>query len=520
MQTDAIGQLPYVDGSHRRNDTYQATFDTKTIYSGVLTLHFEARIFNEETAVSLFDRVSGDCTFIGARLDVKPDAIALYIVDKNINGSMFAKGNTIYCTIADIMTGSYRQVLVSAYFSGLLEPWQTIGLVGCIWGSEPDSQAIREYYSIVENISILSMFPAYFCEAFADATMLYVAKNTAISVTEFILMEHSIDVFLGSGDSAEYRQDWLSHMDIDAEYKAPFDLSYLDGAAYSTTSGYPFTVTIRNHYFHFKPAERAFETPEDIMRFLVSFKLGTEEILSFIKDNAPLSYPRIMDSWNKNLYIYCGEDQSSGDPTTRRINIGRPTDVWHETIHVLFSENDSSYIWLSEGLATYFSLVIEKKIKDTDMMRNRFAFIQIEAVQQSIIANEIAFIELVQDYYHNRAGLPGTIDDFDLELFFEAIASVSLKHTELLEGIFPLANRSVARAREFAFGSSLSLDEDNGNHLTYPESLFFTKYLFETHGMDTVVCAYLDSKGFEEAFGVSLEVALNDFIDNCVQRDF
>lgn len=228
--TDRETEAVFTDGVHKRNDAYGAMFNTKYIHTGSLTLNIEARIFNEDTADSLLDKIRGDCSSIEVRLNAQTDNITVYIVDTTITYGIFVSENIIYCTVDDVLSGRYRQDLIFAYFNGVTAPWQNTGAAEYIWGEIPDIQPLKNYYGDDEHMNTLTLFAAYFCDAFVDEETLEIAKNTAVSLTEFTLGEYGIDAFLSSSDSAEYRQKWLKYIGIDSEYTSPFDLRYIEGA--------------------------------------------------------------------------------------------------------------------------------------------------------------------------------------------------------------------------------------------------------------------------------------------------
>jgi len=491
-----------------------ATFNTKYVRTGSTTLSIEARIFDEETAISMLGRLKNDCRLIESELQVESTDIDVYIVERTLSDGIFVSGNKIYCTIEDILSERYQPDLVSLYFPGITKRWQNVGISGCIWG-DPDEDALSNYYGEEKNIKTLSLFPVYFCDAFTDADALNVAISTAASMTEYIVNEYGFDSFLDNGDCSEFRQEWLRHIGVDSGYSAPFNYNYIDCALFSSSRRFPLIITIDNLHFYFEPSGGVHETPEDIMWLVLNTHPGMLAIMHYIEENSPVAYSRISDNWyNNDIHIVCGKEGTYTQLGRNSVFINTDSnqfkiDVWHEILHILIPEQSERYIWMSEGIIMNIALIAEREVKDVELFRDFYELLRgFDPLDYPDFPGASLFIALIQQHYYSVSGKPEHYEEFNITLFYEAVGLVTFLHPEVSSDFFPMSRLSVS---EFRYGGSPRQNEENGNHLSYIESYVFVKYLFDVYGIDTVICSFMDNLMFEDAFGVIIESALFEF---------
>ena len=251
------------------------------------------------------------------------------------------------------------------------------------------------------------------------------------------------------------------------------------------------------------------------MWVLSHYQSGMMSILEFIEENAPISFARIIDSWNRSIHIYCGEDSNYSNIFARSIYIGQPRAIWHETMHILFLENLQNYLCLDEGIADYFALIAEKEMRDIDTMQDYFRVIY-NAISDTDTPQEFftdEWINLIREYYYNKAGKTESIADYDYALVYETIGVISLRYPELTADLRQKFGLSVDGNYEVLRVPIRGITKETGDSLTYPESYLFVRYLFETYGMDKALNAYLDNSRFEVAFGITLNDALLECIE-------
>lgn len=154
--------------------------------------------------------------------------------------------------------------------------------------------------------------------------------------------------------------------------------------------------------------------------------------------------------------------------------------------------------WKVEGLAEYLTLTYYPWIGEReDGLRSlRDGYVWIESAQDP---QELAFWRMVGDIYLQYAPMPQTPQDVNVKLWYRATLQARR------DAGWPVSSISDV----YGGAGSATLEEMNGNELTYTEAEWLTCWLVDRYGLPAFMHFCMDENGvaFEDAFGISYEEA-------------
>ena len=495
-------KVEFQEEQHVGDTTYPETFNTFSYIDPLFELHIQDELFDDESSRELIDVVLADTEAISSTFG-SGAAPSTYIVQETPTEEIVAGDGEIYCTPDDVTDGSYRRELVKAYLE-ITEPWKIAGAYGLVFGDEVDNEALASYYSDENNFPTLSLFAAYFIGDLSFSVPQTIIQDTATSFTDFLLSEYDVNTFLGCTSNDGYRQAWLNSLGIAIAYQPAYNLEFLDGAVYTSSEAYPLIITTDNRVYSF--AGDFAEDPEIIMYLLSYYQEGMNKVMAYIAANAPEHAPEILASSEAPLSIYFRTDTHGSfiDISGKELNIGYASlrELFNRTFNYLIPEADRELeIWKTFGIADFLFAMAE--VPDTGF------YSYFLSTPDESWEDDRQFLLMAQDYYYARKAAPSDLKDFDFGLCYEAMAFVTLSNPDL-----ELHNRYFSYSIAQFTGSERKYDPYPGNTLNYPEAYFFTKYLVETYGLDTMLTYCLSNYStllFKNTFGVSYNEAYSDF---------
>ncbi|MCB2214267.1 hypothetical protein KQH50_02610 [bacterium] len=498
----STGKIAFQEGEHAANEAYPETFTVHTASAPQFNLHIQEPIYDYDSGVALLEQISLDIETLSAQFELDR-TLDIYIVEETPTEAAIAVENMIYCSPEDVTEGAYREALVKAY-TGLQLPWKLAGAYAVSFGEAVDMDALADYFSAPDNFGMLSLFDAYFMEAFADRETLALAIDTAGAFTDFLLTEYGPETFLQPVGPNEYRQEFLDSLGMSVAYAPKYDLTMLDEAQISSSEDYALIVTTPDRVFSF--ADNVAESPEPILETLAYYPTGMENVLRYIETNAPDYYAEIEPVLDEPFYYYFDGDLIGVrlDTSKRSLYLAAPsiTSQFLETFWYLVPEaQGETQIWKRYGLGLYLLSVADVPIS------NYYAFFQV--LPEELTGDSAIYMGMVQDYYLDHAAYPEKLTDFDFGLLFEALAMGLLRNPDL-DLYYPrMSTMTIAETTR---------EERNylrypGNDLTTPEAYLFTEYLVETYGLDKMIayCTTYATLAFQNTFGLSYDEAFDDF---------
>ena len=482
---------------HASHLDYRQYFETLSAQIGECTLSIAEDAYTEDMARQLFAQVASDETALTALAPVQPHTV--YVVKKPLAG-MQRIGSSIYCSAAQVLDGSYRPWLTEAAFD--TERWQGVGIAGIAFGDAVDEEGLCTWYAGDGNDAMLSLFPAYFVDAFATEEEMYMASKTALSMTKHILRTEGVEALFAASPEA-YAQTWLASLGIDRAYSNPY-AGLLDGYTYTHNQFYPLIATSpKGDVFKLKPLFDM-DTPAGVRLALCDLEAAVDAILEGVKRDAPDWYPVLAKNYEGPITYEFGESQGYSITyfANRRVTIGSAASLIHETTHMMTPcqvGRISRYMdqWKVEAVAehltnTYYNGKLEQE--------TIFTYLQDAYINTHESPEAQAFYWETKQIYLENASMPQTAADVRLKLWWRAAARAG--------GLKSVVN-------VYADVGSASLDAVNGNELSYTEAEWLASYLINRHGLSAFLHYCMDEGvSFEDAFGMPYADAKGDWLVN------
>lgn len=492
FQISNASSMTFKESNHARNENYPASFKTYSKAGNGFTFAIEQSIFDEEIATGLFIQIEKDYECIINAFGDFAQEINVYIVPSTVDGGVYTVGNNIFSSMADIQSEVFRPALIQASID-LTEPWQSYGAQAVAFEADANRDLLIDYYANANDLTLLSLFAGYFSSDYCDAHTLLVAQNTALDITSFIIQTDGLDAFLACPSTDAYADIWLDSLGIERDYQPIYDLSAYKGSLYYfNKTDCPFVMDTGCEAFRFNKVKDALESPKDIMELLHNYSRDKTLVLDYLKENAPLNYPRIIANCKDPITVYFGEriyNYRGHAAIGRRIYALDPGALLHEAVHFMIPPSFLGPSWRSEGIDEYLTLKYTPK-KDRDRHYRVFF-----TAQDDDDPDLIELIDSVVTYYEQHSPLPTSGEALDEELFFESYAIATLTNPSLK------STGGLSMSLAEYLGNTTSTDETVFN---YPEAYLFTKYLVENHGgLDHFLTFAMDGLSFETSFGMS-----------------
>ncbi|MCE5235190.1 MAG: hypothetical protein LLF87_03950 [Eubacteriales bacterium] len=492
-------------GTHRSTKDYSQVFTFLTAYNDACTLNIETKIFDEARATRLWETVTNDLKTIAANVPMRQDMPEIYVVQKPLHG-IERIGYCLYCAAEDVESGAYREALVCAALN--LDPlanwWKTKGLVDYAFGETADEEFLRTYYEQAddEKLQILSLFPAYFVREFASEEERSVARETALSLTAYMIDRYGVEGFFESDGG--YRQEWLTALGLDRTFFDPYAQTFA-GYRYSFSLEYPLIVTTdRQDIFYLEPMPDDMETPRQICDFLHEAKTGISAYLDAVKAEAPERLQDLLNNYAAPIsYYLSSKGHSLTFPDTRKVTLRHSSHVLHETVHIMVPEKGEE-AWKYEAIAQYFTNTFYPP-----MAERKMAFKAItELADTKVEADTDPFMEWIlrgNAIYLEHAKMPEKIEDMGHALYVKSRIEAYLRHPR--EG-----TKYPSVAESYLITASAHVAPVEGNELSYEEAYLFSDYLIEKYSLSAFLWYCLRDSSFLEAFGAAYEDAKTEWL--------
>ena len=501
-------QIGFTPGTHARDDAYDAQFDTYDANAGAFMLRINSYAYTKERGEEIFTRVREDYLALTSVFKAvkKP---TIYVIEVFVGVQAPVAGAEIFCTFDTLSDGSYRTSLI-AVLLGTSEPWKIAGAEAYVFGSEDDDSMLKEYYGAAGHMDELSLFAAYFNDDIHSFEGTQKARQTAASFTRFLIDHYGVEAFLTCTFNDGYRNEWLSSIGISSEYSPAYDLACLDNATYTSTNHFPLVISANGKSFLFESGETF--TPAVIMDMFSELYRAIDEMLDYVKVNAPMQYFLVAKNWEQSIRFYFGDTQSVAryplyaEPDIEMVYTVRVSDLFHEVMRILIDPGpDDSQYWKVEGIAGYFTALFDRQ-----QWGRGYSILTDFQTGDYFTGDNIKLLHDTLDYYLLKTGImPGSKQDIDFPQLVEAMAVVTLTNPSIRPD-FIGSNISIREHRTGTVGSRNR--SANGNNLTYYESALLVGYLIECFGLDTVLEFCQSSNGdFEQYFGKTYSELFPEF---------
>jgi len=373
------------------------------------------------------------------------------------------------------------------------EEWLVYGLHA--FESKKEIKDLKNFFSDASSVSHLTLYDHIFTYD----------KETHVPIAEalfrFIYENYGADALLDIDKRCEYKTAFLKSLGSPVEYYQPKEIETLLATMdFSSNDTYKYVITFDNVSYYFK--DLSVGSPSQYNGFLYHNTTGLYKMIEYIKSNGleesfdtdrQFNYYMTFDVGKNSFTLFQSGDMYVNDSST----------ALHEAVHAMGIGMipDNQNIWLSEGLSSYFGMVLG--FND----QTAASYIQLMTMAKNGLFDERAengdtqaatYIKLYDDYTQ-KGGKVESVDSFDIRLFFSCGA-----RTELDTGYFETIAESYKRSQNKDIKSQ-------GDDLSYNQATSLVTYLVDKYGIQKVLSAY-DSQDINSVFGKSYEDLKSDWL--------
>ena len=468
----------------------ELSFETVLLQSDRIDMYVKASEYSESDCEELFQQICNDIELITSKTGCTGKRVVLCLADSATVNYYTVEGAELYCTFQQIVNGDYRWRLLEEMYD-LHDYGMLTGLSSYLFLDDREKEAcnLTDYYADPAHLPVLSLFAAYFNEAFADDETVTAAEETARQFAGYILGAYGMERVLSCGFSEEDRTEWLRSIGVSETYHNVYETDFLKDIIYRKSNQYPLILRCGAHRYNFIPITN-FSTPAEVWKALSHYDTGVHNMLEYIRENAPSSYDRVLANWQSPLSTTFG-NQVSGE-SSGHINIGRLTDWFHETAHFLLErQEEKDGIWTQEGMATYLSC-FAKETLDGDIY---YTLLTLDYTQFDESESKDIALWLI-DYYH----MHWTQERYNQLTYFRGWGIFPNAADLPVPEEFHIIIKSCADRRNEISGGNYT--NQDGNDLTYFQAMLVLDYLSEQVGFEKVMDYYFNDTGFHEQFGM------------------
>lgn len=514
---EEINNQEILEGRHRREEDYMADFQTHMLSVDLFTLHMENRIYEETALREAAKKLSSDLSAFEHATGVKPETVTVYLVGSTPDGCPQVVGSQVFCCLEDFESGTYREALAGAVYA-LPCVWQRVGLTELVFGEETEIN-LKDYYADSTHALTASCSAIHISPVLSDAETVFAARQTAKSLTSFVLENEGFSAFREATDPGALLPSWSNSMEISPALSLPVGSA---DAAELTLGMKPRNVCVlrvKNFTVEISKGSWLLD-PDGLYNWFCGFFDGMDMVLEQIVAEAPSSFVIAEQRYAESITIVF--DDSNGYtytyPTQNKIILTKDNAIWHEMVHLLLEETvvREEQVWLEEALAEHFCYAAQTRYAPTRYYSEGFdAYLQFfeEVSGKEAAADDLLFHQKVWKLYQ---AFRTQTDNDDNEAYCRAYGIVSLLSEGQLKRtqIRMLYDKSIAFKRGQKEGSK----KTSGSALTYPEALVMFGYLGDQYGMDALIEAFVNGNSLEKTFGIRYPEVYQAAIDYYTQQ--
>ena len=468
-----------VNKNYNWDDVSQRTFEVNYGYYNNFGIGFEAGLFTEEEEKEQLNVLLEDLKqFISVLGSMKE--FDLYIVLTTPKHASYSEQDKVFLLKDDFLAKDYHVLLMDAY--ELKYEWSGYGLNAYVSGDKADESVLKDYYLNHDSMDCLELIPTRFIKEWNTQFELDIAKQSAVSLTKFVLEEYDIQK-LNQVDN-DIRTKWLEHIGVNKEYQ--YSYGDIGNYSYSKDASNLLVVDSGRNIYNLKKISGLTECSDDVERFLHFTENEIRHINSYLSENLP-AYDFDFSS-KRNISTASGTISVANGLLD--IYLTQPDVVIHEYIHTVFPLPGDIY---TEGLAEYFGKIVCNNTYWQEKFYRKYLF-ENKAVKDPVVP-------LIQSYYYSHHKKPLGFDEIHRSISIDAIAYASIISDFHAGGAW--------RTIESIYGNRMKKE---GMELNYPEATSFLKFLINQYSLDTVINAALTDISYKDAYGKEYEILKEDWI--------
>ena len=514
---EEIDNQEILEGRHRREEDYMADFRTHLLSFDSFTLHMENRIYEEAVLREAAKKLLSDLSAFEHTTGVKAEAVTVYLVGSTPDGSPQVVGSQVFCCLEDFESGTYREALAGAVYA-LPCVWQRVGLTEFVFGEETEIN-LKDYYADPAHALTASCSVLHLSPVLSDAETVLAARQTAKSLTAFLLENGSFSVFQKTTDPGQILSAWSDSLGILPALSLPAGSADTAELTLAMKTGTVCELRVKNFTVTISKNSWLLD-PDGLYNWFCSFFDGMDMVLEQIAGEAPSSFAIAEQRYTEQVSIFFENPNgyTYAIPAQNKIVLTKDNAIWHEMVHLLLEETVviKEQEWLEEALAEHFCYAAQTLYAPTRYYSEGFdAYLQFfeEVGGKEAEADDLQFHQQVWKLYQ---AFRTQTDNDDIEAYCRAYGIVSLLSEGKLQRtqVRMLYDKSIAFKRGQKEGSKIT----SGTALTYPEALVLFEYLSSQYGMDALIEAFVNGNSLEKTFGIRYSEAYQAAIDDYAQQ--
>ncbi|MDD3970821.1 MAG: hypothetical protein PHY13_01225 [Clostridia bacterium] len=395
--------------------------------------------------------------------------------------------------------------------SSIDDHWLLHGITGSVLEITIDQNQLQTYYSNPDNLNTLDFFGMRFMYEFNGEESAY-AKHTAIALYKYIKDKNGFNSIVSFNPqiqikvTKDMKNEWLESIGVNNIYDSMYD-GLFNGYRFNKKGDFDITIisSFAEYNIVMQEDERfLLSSIDNVELFLYKNLMGVKELKERL--SASKYYDKLKTDelivYEINESLLWGGGQTPMESGVVELNsIGIEFFHIHETVHSIFHNHDqptSLFTYLQEGLACYLSSTATSFYTYFTNPVSKEPYYEehnIISLLHENNANGQTFVKLYDnsqvleqnllDYYLSHGGKIGSLEDFNLSLYADAMSYAILK----------------------AYEGNLN------NVNLYPIYESYVTYLVNTYSLDHVIGANIDVGKFEEIFGKSNEIIFSEWKD-------
>lgn len=208
--------------------------------------YFDKKAFNEEEIHGFADLIYSDLLVLSDKTGRRMQKINVYVLGINTNMITHYYDAHVFITVNTMNDELMRSSLAGAAF-GVSEPWIAYGIAAKAFDFSVNENLLWNFWTHVSAQDIFMRFGARYSPSFYNETDIKLSRDTAASLTAYVIEKHGWDALFENGGSFE--NEWLKANDIERTLSNPLETE-LTGFKYYSSNEYPGIIEtdIGNYY--------------------------------------------------------------------------------------------------------------------------------------------------------------------------------------------------------------------------------------------------------------------------------
>ena len=490
-------EIIYNKQTYQRTEYYDRTFTMEYADTHNYGIGFEENTCSSDERQIVVNSFNGYINTIKDKIEEEEyfNFFNVYIINEASIDGIYSFDNNIFCRISDLETDDFKIALINAYLA-IDEPWISNGLYSLFFDTSINANNLFDYYTSSDDISILGLFGARFYSEFNSDIDTNIARDTAASLTEYVVSKYGYNILLHSVTD-EIKQSWLNYIGVDKEFHYEYG-DLLDSFCFSKSKEYPIIIVSGDVKYNISTNNDQLTSSKDIEEFIYEDIIGRHCIIDFLKSNTKQNSNML----SSNIFItyYINDFPYNNSSAQGEIELNNIAAHLHEAVHTMIRPQK---VWIFEGLADYLSMVIYQPSSLKEAVYSLFNSINQQYIDGAITDKDSRY--LVLEYYTKVGGNFDTIEGIDLIKYCDASAFINLSTP--YGG--PSERNSISEIHHIRKQNIIEGDE-----LSYKQACSFISYILSEYTLDTLLEYSKSGSGFEDVFGKSYEEIKSSWIES------